>query len=68
MAYFHEICTGLSQNPTMSQKKLQIWLPLLLAASVFLGMVFGYKLFSASSNALLYRKYWSWFAANMLIL
>jgi carboxyl-terminal processing protease len=28
----------------MSQKKLQIWLPLLLAAAVFLGMVFGYKL------------------------
>jgi carboxyl-terminal processing protease len=44
MAYFHEICHGLSQNPTMSQKKLQIWLPLLLAAAVFLGMIFGYKL------------------------
>lgn len=44
MAYFHEICTGLSQNPIMSQKKLQIWLPLLLAAAVFLGMIFGYKL------------------------
>ncbi|MFN5135086.1 MAG: S41 family peptidase [Chitinophagaceae bacterium] len=28
----------------MSQKKLQIWLPLLLAAAVFLGMFFGYKL------------------------
>jgi carboxyl-terminal processing protease len=44
MAYFHEICTGLSQNPIMNQKKLQIWLPLLLAAAVFLGMIFGYKL------------------------
>lgn len=28
----------------MSQKKLQIWLPLLLAAAVFTGMIFGYKL------------------------
>lgn len=28
----------------MSQKKLQIWLPLLLAAAVFTGMLFGYKL------------------------
>ena len=28
----------------MNQKKLQIWLPLLLALAVFLGMVFGYKL------------------------
>ncbi|HEX4957793.1 MAG TPA: S41 family peptidase [Lacibacter sp.] len=28
----------------MNQKKLQIWLPLLLAAAVFLGMIFGYKL------------------------
>lgn len=28
----------------MNQKKLQIWLPLLLAIAVFLGMVFGYKL------------------------
>jgi carboxyl-terminal processing protease len=44
MAYFHEICSGLSQNPIMSQKKIQIWLPLLLAAAVFLGMIFGYKL------------------------
>jgi carboxyl-terminal processing protease len=44
MVYFREICSGLSQNPNMSQKKIQIWLPLLLAAAVFLGMVFGYKL------------------------
>lgn len=28
----------------MNQKKLQIWLPLLLSIAVFLGMVFGYKL------------------------
>ncbi len=44
MAYFHEICTGLSQNPTMNQKKVQIWLPVLFAVAVFLGMIFGYKL------------------------
>jgi carboxyl-terminal processing protease len=44
MVYFREIRSGLSQNPIMSQKKIQIWLPLLLASAVFLGMLFGYKL------------------------
>lgn len=44
MAYFREIRSDLLQNPIMNQKKLQIWLPLLLAAAVFLGMFFGYKL------------------------
>ncbi len=28
----------------MNQKKLQIWLPLLLSVAVFIGMFFGYKL------------------------
>jgi carboxyl-terminal processing protease len=44
MVYFHEISTVLHENPIMNQKKLQVWLPIILSVALVTGMFFGYKL------------------------